>query len=446
MNDFENFSVLKNSCFNETEGRTAIVLSDQNELAQRQISVEEGWMMLCKKAEEGDPEAQYQVAVRLWEKNPTRYEEEIQYYLWCSAKQHYVPACLAVGLQLDLAFCSNSYLVIAAEKGMAEAILVHSFTQQDCDKEASRWKCVPAENRGEVMLRLALRFKTGFLMKKGEVQALCWLQRAKEAGLENAVERFFAEDGRRVELFDEKFDEKTEQCASALLSANNSLKMQKQSCMEEEALSGIRELAEQGNAQAQFYLGNCYAQGIGVEEDWEEAVQWFTAAEKQGHAGAANNLAYAFDDEGLGTERNQDYARELYQKAAENGSAVALNNLGYTYSNWGNIVDEEHSFQLYEQSAEKGCAAAQHNLGVAYGLGYGIEKNNEKAAKWMELAAEKELSVAQFLLGKFYQDGRGVACDENKGQELLKKAAQQDYLPAQHDMIAEKMGGKKRVR
>ncbi|MCD8070178.1 MAG: hypothetical protein LUE08_02175 [Akkermansiaceae bacterium] len=57
--------------------------------------------------------------------------------------------------------------------------------------------------------------------------------------------------------------------------------------MEEELNAALyQEAAEQGNAEAQYRLGECYAEGEGVEKDVKEAVRWWRKAADQGHAEA----------------------------------------------------------------------------------------------------------------------------------------------------------------
>jgi hypothetical protein len=53
------------------------------------------------------------------------------------------------------------------------------------------------------------------------------------------------------------------------------------------AVHAYRLAAEQGDANAQFNLGYCYANGKGVAQDEAEAVRYYRlAAERQNHAGA----------------------------------------------------------------------------------------------------------------------------------------------------------------
>ena len=54
----------------------------------------------------------------------------------------------------------------------------------------------------------------------------------------------------------------------------------------EEPSPDIQELTEkavQGNADAQYSLGRCYLEGEGVEQDYKQAVIWYTRASEQGH-------------------------------------------------------------------------------------------------------------------------------------------------------------------
>jgi serine/threonine protein kinase len=53
-----------------------------------------------------------------------------------------------------------------------------------------------------------------------------------------------------------------------------------------EARRWYRDAAEQGDADAQNYLGRIYAEGRGVVQDHAEAMRWYRKAAEQGHANA----------------------------------------------------------------------------------------------------------------------------------------------------------------
>ena len=60
-----------------------------------------------------------------------------------------------------------------------------------------------------------------------------------------------------------------------------------------EAVKWYRKAAEQGNAYAQFNLGNAYYNGNGVEQDYAEAVKWYQKAAEQENEYIANSAKAA---------------------------------------------------------------------------------------------------------------------------------------------------------
>jgi TPR repeat protein len=64
--------------------------------------------------------------------------------------------------------------------------------------------------------------------------------------------------------------------------------------VEASALAEAQSLAEAGNAEAQFKLGNLYAEGKVVPNDFAEAAKWFRKAGDQGHAEALYSLGIIY--------------------------------------------------------------------------------------------------------------------------------------------------------
>ena len=52
--------------------------------------------------------------------------------------------------------------------------------------------------------------------------------------------------------------------------------------------------AEQGYASAQTNLALMYEDGLGVQQDYVEAVKWFRKAARQGDASAMENLGASY--------------------------------------------------------------------------------------------------------------------------------------------------------
>jgi TPR repeat protein len=97
-----------------------------------------------------------------------------------------------------------------------------------------------------------------------------------------------------------------------------------------EAMKWVRKAAEQGDKNAQYFLGMMYHKGEGVPLDYTEAAKWYRKAAEQGDAVAQLNLGWSYHN-GEGVTRDYAEAVKWYSKAAEQGNAVAQNNLGWMY-------------------------------------------------------------------------------------------------------------------
>jgi len=85
------------------------------------------------------------------------------------------------------------------------------------------------------------------------------------------------------------------------LFAEDPLKIQKKSVFKRNqdpnlvsALSYFKMAAEQGNADAQFEVGQMMAQGLGTIQLFEEAMRWYQLSARQGHAKAQFNIAFLY--------------------------------------------------------------------------------------------------------------------------------------------------------
>lgn len=74
----------------------------------------------------------------------------------------------------------------------------------------------------------------------------------------------------------------------------------------DDPLGAIRKAAEQGFEEAQTIMGNAYASGQGVPQDYVEAVKWWHLAAEQGDPFAQFHLGMAY---GKGQGVPQDYVQ-----------------------------------------------------------------------------------------------------------------------------------------
>ena len=88
--------------------------------------------------------------------------------------------------------------------------------------------------------------------------------------------------------------------------------------------------AERGVPRAQNNLGASYSAGLGVPQDYTEALKWYRKAADQGDSNAQHNLGVAYV-EGKGVPQSYAEAARWYRIAANQGNFVAQFSLGLLY-------------------------------------------------------------------------------------------------------------------
>ena len=180
--------------------------------------------------------------------------------------------------------------------------------------------------------------------------------------------------------------------------------------------------AEQGDAAAQFELGNMYVSGRGLLGSPDvadaDAVRLWRLAAAQGYAEAAYSLDHHYD---YGTDAVE--AVRWFGLAAEQGHVDALPRLLRVAR--GDPEAAAEAGRWLRQAGEQGHAGAQANLGVMYANGDGVPQDAAEAVRWYRLAAEQGHAQAQFNLGIMYDTGRGVPQDNVSAHMWLNLAAAQ---------------------
>ncbi|MHB0985100.1 MAG: tetratricopeptide repeat protein [Sulfuricella sp.] len=122
----------------------------------------------------------------------------------------------------------------------------------------------------------------------------------------------------------------------------------------------------------------------------------------------------------------------LVSNAAERGSdgAQLLIAIEYLHGN-GVQKDEKRAAYWLERAGMQGNAAAQQILGDLYEQGRGVPKNLKLSADWRKKAADRGNTDAQLELGKMYLSGEGVEKNAEQAEYWLKRAAVEGSAEAQ---------------
>jgi len=115
-------------------------------------------------------------------------------------------------------------------------------------------------------------------------------------------------------------------------------------------IAEVRKKAEQGDIFAQHTLGSLYELGMGVPQDYREAVRWYRAAAEQGYASAQYQLGEEYYD-GEGVPQDYQEAVRWYRAAAEQGHTLARSYLGFMYYRNGRASGLQGSYPVVSSSS-----------------------------------------------------------------------------------------------
>ena len=98
--------------------------------------------------------------------------------------------------------------------------------------------------------------------------------------------------------------------------------------------------AAQGSKEAYTLMGEIYAEGLGVAQDLNKAVDAYAKAADLGDPNAQFSLG-TFVAEGRGAKKDLRLAADLFEKAAQSGHASAQYNLALIYLNGNGRPSDE---------------------------------------------------------------------------------------------------------
>lgn len=203
---------------------------------------------------------------------------------------------------------------------------------------------------------------------------------------------------------------------------------------EREATRFMEEAAIGGMPQAQYFLGNAYKQGLGVEKNLAHAITWWSKAASLGYQPAADALsklrhqAFAVDQ----AERRQEitdafrrYRHQLWDHYPNLTRQDSDASLGMTLLHSNQTAD---GLTVLLTEAYALSAPAQAELARLYENGneFGLVQHDRRILICFDRTATEGFPPAKKALARIYAKGLGVGADQTKARIALRGLPKQD--------------------
>jgi TPR repeat protein len=150
-----------------------------------------------------------------------------------------------------------------------------------------------------------------------------------------------------------------------------------------------------------YKLGSAYAEGAGVERDYNTAIEWYTKAAEKGHTDAMYEIAKCYN-RGNNPNRNEKLVAEWFGRAADKGHLEAMYQLAKCYDRgYGCDKNNFLAAHWYEKAAEAGHVEAMMNI-AHYLMKERVNKEN--AMEWCIKAASNNLIDAMVMVAANFID------------------------------------------
>ncbi|KAG9313914.1 HCP-like protein [Chiua virens] len=208
-----------------------------------------------------------------------------------------------------------------------------------------------------------------------------------------------------------------------------------------EALALLKRLADRGHSASQYFLADCYANGIGTykgKQDFDRAYPLFVLAAKHGHPDAAYRAGTCCEN-GWGCRRESPKALQFFRKAAAALHPGAMYRLGIVELNGelGLAKRPREGVKWLKRSAEHATAEfphALHELSLLHEKGvYNVVfVDTEYAVELLAQASELGYAPSAYRLGEFYEYGK-LGCPQDPALSIHYYASCSPNIAAQQN-------------
>lgn len=200
----------------------------------------------------------------------------------------------------------------------------------------------------------------------------------------------------------------------------------------------------------QYRIGKMFCYGLGTEQDYEKAFEWFERSAKQKNKFAQFSLANLYYY-GSGIEKDLSQAFLWYQRASSQGQPYAAYSIAQMYRYGEYVTKDNDTAQRYYKQALSGFLKIENDdmanddlfykLGQMFKLGLGTDSDVTKAIEYFRRSAEMNNKNGLFEYGKALLIGEHIPQNTDSAVKLLEKAVKLKNRNAKRFLALEYISG-----
>ena len=200
----------------------------------------------------------------------------------------------------------------------------------------------------------------------------------------------------------------------------------------------------------QYRIGKMFCYGLGTEQDYEKAFEWFERSAKQKNKFAQFSLANLYYY-GSGIEKDLSQAFLWYQRSSSQGQPYAAYYIAQMYRYGEYVTKDNDTAQRYYQQALSGFLKIEsddmadddlfYKLGQMFKLGLGTDSDVTKAIEYFRRSAEMNNKNGLFEYGKALLIGEHIPQNTDSAVKLLEKAVKLKNSNAKRFLALEYISG-----
>lgn len=200
----------------------------------------------------------------------------------------------------------------------------------------------------------------------------------------------------------------------------------------------------------QYRIGKMFCYGLGTEQDYEKAFEWFERSAKQKNKFAQFSLANLYYY-GSGVEKDLSQAFLWYQRSSSQGQPYAAYSIAQMYRYGEYVTKDNDTAQRYYKQALSGFLKIEsddmanddlfYKLGQMFKLGLGTDSDVTKAIEYFRCSAEMNNKNGLFEYGKALLIGEHIPQNTDSAVKLLEKAVKLKNRNAKRFLALEYISG-----